>query len=688
MRELSRYSGLAVVAIGGFGGLSWIGTFRPLASLTPSWSSMRINTAVCLIVCGLSLWRARLRFLLLVPIAIGALTLFEYASYLNLGIDNLFWSHVGAVGRMAPSTALDLLLVGFAVLSLDLEIKKQRVTEWLAVVVAIITLPSFVGYFYGESFGSGAAYLTKMAFPTAMALMLLAAGLLAARPDRGFMATLTSADAGGLQARLLLPGMICIPLIVGWLAVIGRHAGFYDDEYTNTQTITLTMIFLAALIYWNAKLLNEIDRRRKEAEEGLPPQQRGPRSTDRTTHAGSHHRAGGRARGVEGEVRVSRQHEPRDPHAAQRDHRPRGYRGRVPARFGANQASESDPRLGRSAPQYRERRASIFPKSKRENSSWRRRSFRSARRWENTVGLLGPRAREKNIRLASVTSPEIPAALRGDVGRIGQILINLVGNAIKFTEKGGIAIEADLVEQHGGTCVVRLTVRDSGIGIGPEARSRLFQPFSQADGSTARRYGGTGLGLSICGKLVGLMHGKIGVESSEGNGSTFWVELPLRLAQSEASTQRPTLHVAASVSSTKKRNRLLVAEDNPINQQLAQLQLEKLGYSVRTVGNGREAIEALAQENFDLVLMDVQMPEMDGFEATRSIREIEALTGKRIPIVAMTANAIKGDEKRCSRSGHGRLSSEARAAGSPGGNARALARRKTGGGDGRRGAGV
>jgi signal transduction histidine kinase/DNA-binding response OmpR family regulator len=407
---------------------------------------------------------------------------------------------------------------------------------------------------------------------------------------------------------------------------------------------------------------------------------------------------------------------------------------------------------------------------------------------DRTVQLMAHRAHEKNLVLLSYISPQIPEYLRGDDGRIGQVLLNLLGNSIKFTDNGKIIMRANLIERINGQVTIKFEVEDTGIGIDPQAIERLFQPFSQADISTSKRFGGTGLGLSICKQLVELMGGTLGVRSEIGHGSTFWFTLTLEESQANQkreqqrrvfppdkevlifdadpdsariltdyieSWQLRLRHISqiselqaiiegasdlteldlilvsphpekSSVESlltalqkrvdrprvtmildddvpeiqskyrqfgvanfltrpldqsslynhlirmlsedgsldhftvskvqpqdlfpkkNKSVGRILIAEDNSVNQLIAQAFLKELGYSYHTVANGKEVLEELVQSHFDLVLMDCQMPEMDGFEATREIRKNISTT---LPIVALTANAMKGDEAKCREAG-------------------------------------
>jgi signal transduction histidine kinase/DNA-binding response OmpR family regulator len=415
---------------------------------------------------------------------------------------------------------------------------------------------------------------------------------------------------------------------------------------------------------------------------------------------------------------------------------------------------------------------------------------------ESQADLLAAKYKAKQLAFMTYIDPEIPISLLGDPGRIGQILLNLISNSIKFTETGSIFVKAELLkdpmpDNAKGPFPVKFSVTDTGIGISKEIISHLFQPFTQADRSMSRKYGGTGLGLSICKQLVRLMNGEIGVESTENQGSCFWFTLPLQASDSltdqtlvpradlhhfkilvvdqnpiareilhnyivawgatngcavdpqscleilarEANLGKPydvaligigdlslelgkeiskhallsstklilvtdytrpiernrqleagfraniekpfkqsqifdtivsvisgtTLFASTAVSEVdpsageyspiKARARILLAEDNVVNQMVARAMLEKMGYSVFTVSNGLEALQQLEVADFDLVLMDCQMPVLDGFDTTKAIRKIKAFDKRSIPVIALTANAMKDDEERCLRAG-------------------------------------
>lgn len=260
---------------------------------------------------------------------------------------------------------------------------------------------------------------------------------------------------------------------------------------------------------------------------------------------------------------------------------------------------------------------------------------------------LAHQAQSKGLELSCHVPADLPTALRGDPVRLGQILTNLLNNAVKFTSEGAVvlAVKAGAAPSDGRVPLL-FEVRDSGIGISREAQEKLFDSFSQADVSTTRRFGGSGLGLSISRHLVKLMGGEIGVESTPGKGSTFTVTVAF---------ERATKPVSAGGRAAVRpdlRGRVLLVDDMQVNRIVGTEMLRSLGLDVEVVDNGPMAIELLAREHFDAVLMDCQMPGMDGFEATRIIRRREQeAKSSRMPIIALTAGAMKGDRERCLAAG-------------------------------------
>jgi two-component system, sensor histidine kinase and response regulator len=252
------------------------------------------------------------------------------------------------------------------------------------------------------------------------------------------------------------------------------------------------------------------------------------------------------------------------------------------------------------------------------------------------------RARSKGLALRFDIDKALEKSFRGDPLRLEQVLLIHMDNAVKFTERGEITVRARLLDGDAKRCEVRFEVRDTGIGITEQARDRLFQVFQQADQSTTRKYGGTGLGLAISRQLVALMGGEVGVQSEPGKGSTFW--FTVRLAPGSTAVAKAESPLRAD-SEALAGMRILLAEDNPVNQFVATAMLEQVGATVSVVGDGQAALDLLHRERFDCVLMDVQMPRMDGLEATRRIRADSTLA--RVRVVAMTANAWNEDRQAC-----------------------------------------
>jgi PAS domain S-box-containing protein len=278
---------------------------------------------------------------------------------------------------------------------------------------------------------------------------------------------------------------------------------------------------------------------------------------------------------------------------------------------------------------------------------------------DGVLSTFQAQANAKGLMLTGSVEPGSDDTLIGDATRVRQILFNLLGNALKFTERGRIAVTARTAPLGGGRTRVTLMVEDTGIGIDEEQRRRLFQPFAQADSSTTRRFGGTGLGLSIVRRLANLMDGDISAESQPGKGSTFYVRLVFDAAAKDA-LFTATQHSAAGLGGralplpkSGEQPLVLVVDDHPVNQEVLVRQLELLGVSADTAADGNEALEAWTKKPYAAVLADIHMPHMDGYELTRRLRatEAEQHSHARIPVVAVTANAMKGEEERCLAAG-------------------------------------
>ena len=277
---------------------------------------------------------------------------------------------------------------------------------------------------------------------------------------------------------------------------------------------------------------------------------------------------------------------------------------------------------------------------------------------EDLSAMFDARCREKGISFGYNLSPDIPQLLIGDPNRLRQILMNLIGNALKFTGEGSIQVKVELVARYKSDLEVKFIVTDTGIGITEDRQEHLFEKFTQVDGATTRQYGGTGLGLAISKQLTDLMGGRIGLESELQKGSSFWFTVRLgvqSVAHSISDDKLPPVKVAdpgQHKPNDFSGKSALVVEDNAINQRLIKILLQKLGFTVTLAENGVVAISALQKATFDVVLMDMQMPEMDGLEATRRIRDPgSGAVEPDLTIIAMTANAMQGDREACLEAG-------------------------------------
>ena len=273
---------------------------------------------------------------------------------------------------------------------------------------------------------------------------------------------------------------------------------------------------------------------------------------------------------------------------------------------------------------------------------------------EETIKTLTIRAHQKGLRLLYIVDSDVPDLLVGDTGRLRQILVNLIGNSLKFTEKGEISVRVSTGKKNDDKIKLLFSVEDTGIGVPKNEQKKIFNAFDQVDGSSAKNYGGTGLGLAITSKLVKLMNGRIWIESPvekehKGNsdpGSIFHFIVEFGFFDNLKRTKDQPGEIKQKKLINKHLS-ILLAEDNKVNQRLASRMLEKLGYDVEIAENGKEVIQIVEKNDFDLILMDVQMPEMDGFQATQKIRELEQNSNKHIPIIALTAYAMKGDREKC-----------------------------------------
>jgi CheY-like chemotaxis protein/anti-sigma regulatory factor (Ser/Thr protein kinase) len=260
----------------------------------------------------------------------------------------------------------------------------------------------------------------------------------------------------------------------------------------------------------------------------------------------------------------------------------------------------------------------------------------------DALAVVAPAARMRGLDLRQTVGTNLPEALVGDPQRLGQVLLNLLSNAVKFTESGHVEVSVVAAGLDADAVQLKFSVRDTGIGIPAAVQQSILEPFTQGDNSTTRRFGGTGLGLAICRRLVELMGGRLELDSEPGRGSTFRFTVPFAVAAASAVSTRSSQR---SIRTSNRRLRILLVEDNEVNQLIASRLLERMGHDVDIVSDGRQAVTAVERDDFDLVLMDCQMPNMDGYAATRAIRGLRR--GGALPIVAMTASVMAEERQRC-----------------------------------------
>lgn len=787
---IPRFCGLFAFVIGCFVILGWQLQIESIKSIVPAWVSMKPNTALCFILSGASLGLLSVdnlktqliaRILGMFVFAIALLTFFQYVLGADFGIDQVLYreSLESIKDRMAQVTAACFIVLGLSFLAFT----KNPLASWVSQIsISLVFFVAFFGftiYIFGIETFSRAFYglgnHTFMAVHTAITIMVLSIGVFFLNPKQGMAAIMTSPFTGGKMARRLVPILLLTPIFLGLLNNWDIFAQVFRPEVRFVGMAVFTVASFFVIMFINFHFINIYDER--NASTMLALQDAKERSEILAEEANVANRA-------KSSFLSAMSHEIRTPL--------NGVIGMV----SLLQETKLNPEqigflniIKLSGESLLSVINDILDFSKIESGKMDLdiTDFSVHTLVEDVSEIMSPQAVMKHLAIAAHVSDDVPEWISSDRGRIKQILNNLVSNAIKFTESGGVTIQCAKSSQIGEDIILRFTVKDTGVGISTEIQGRLFNAFTQGEVSTSRKYGGTGLGLAISKRLAELMGGLIGVESSVGNGATFWFTIKVKAAKAKdvkvektapsaalehlrilcvddnlinceiINEQIKSLHMICDIahnahdalalldksmrvgqpfdlmlvdylmpemsglelvsalrenplykdipiimmtsldmplnreeimgigvmacltkpvrqsilydtivtammpkdvvdhtpldkSSSKSVNhhaRILVAEDNLVNQQVATRILKKLGYAADVVSNGNEVLAAIQAQHYDLILMDCQMPEMDGYTTSQRIRAKEAGTEKHVIIIALTANSLTEDRNIC-----------------------------------------
>jgi len=573
--------------------------------------------------------------LAIVLLFIGFPTAAQYIFHSDFQIDRLHTYPDGLSKgiqhtQMSFQCAISLIVIACSIGAMNSSrARVHKFVQLFAVAVALCAAAALIGHVFGFGFLTRIVYDTQLSLPSACALILLATAIFLSRASYGPASLLASDTVGGTVARRMLPlSFLSLPL-VGLLHAFWPGADLFILVMTVSCLLPL-MIWMAASLL--AKV--ELEKRAAYDELQLLHQQA-------NTHAAElllSYNQVNEALHARSEFLAKVSHELRTPLS--------GIISTTEMLVESNLSNEQLQLANISLESGGTLLKLIndildFSKLEAHKLELEAVDLDLFKVVDSAVETLKAKAARKGLSLLTYVGANVPRMIKGDPGRIRQVLINLLDNAIKFTEQGRILLQLTVTSKND----LHFIVRDTGIGIPEQFTDRLFQPFVQADGSMTRRYGGSGLGLSICKSLIEVMGGQIGIKSAIGQGSDFWFSVPLVVSGSKIPCD--TGVVRQDITATTKPKLILVVEDNPVNAKIATLQLNKLGYRVDVAVNGKEAIETASKKDYDLIFMDIQMPEMDGLQATKMIRLNEIATKKHVPIVALTAHAMESDREKC-----------------------------------------